>query len=86
MISPKGCHDDEQGVRLAVQEAEKSEPALVPDRPWEGNHLTYASTLYKDGRYRMWYGTAHKMWTIRRQRRAMQRVTMASTGRNRNSA
>ncbi len=42
------------GVRLSVQEAEKSEPVLVQDRPWETN-LWSATVLHEEGRYRMWY-------------------------------
>ncbi len=43
-----------QGVRLSVQQAEKSEPVLVQDRPWETNFWC-ATVLCEEGRYRMWY-------------------------------
>ena len=46
-----------EGVRLAIQEAQKSEVFLKADRPWEDPRLRLfaASILYEDGRYRMWY-------------------------------
>ena len=48
-----------RGVRLSVQQAEKSQPVLVSDRPWEGPRLAYATALYAEGRYQMWYGTSN---------------------------
>ena len=48
-----------RGVRLSVQQAEKSRPMLVIDRPWEGSRLDYANALYEEGRYRLWYGTSN---------------------------
>lgn len=45
-----------QGVRLSVQPAERSEPVLLNDQPWEGSRLGYVNVLYEEGRYRMWYG------------------------------
>ena len=49
-----------QGLKLSVQEAEKTAPILVRDRPWEETSLNYANVLYEDGRYRLWYATHAK--------------------------
>lgn len=53
--------DAPQGVRLAVQPAEKSEVLIRSDRPWEGQSLGSASVLHDGGRYRMWYGSQSGM-------------------------
>lgn len=42
------------GVHLSVQQAEKSEPIVVQDRPWETNFWC-ATVLLDKGQYRMWY-------------------------------
>lgn len=46
-----------QGVKLSVQQAQKSAPVLIPDRPWEEGTLNYTTVLYDAGRYRMWYNS-----------------------------
>ena len=46
-----------QGVKLAVQPAERSEPILLNDQPWEGSGVGGASVLYDEGCYRLWYGS-----------------------------
>ena len=44
------------GVRLSIQQAQKSAPLIVNDRPWEGAVLGGGVTVLQDGgRYRMWY-------------------------------
>ena len=47
--------DPPQGVRLRVQEADKSEPFLRRERPWEEQDLSSMVVLLDGGRYRMWY-------------------------------
>ena len=48
--------DVPEGIRIAVQPAEKSEPLVVPDRPWEKAGIGYTSgTYFKDGKYTMYY-------------------------------
>jgi hypothetical protein len=47
--------DIPEGVRLSVQPAERSEPFLKPEMPWEMGGLSHFS-IHRDGeRYRMWY-------------------------------
>ncbi|MBI3942125.1 MAG: hypothetical protein HY326_03860, partial [Chloroflexi bacterium] len=46
--------DMPQGVRLAVQPAEKSPVVIQIDQPWEGPTLGSASVLHEGGRYRIW--------------------------------
>ena len=50
---PLEC-DVPRGVELRVEQATKSEPILVADRPWE-DRLCWAQTMADDGRYRLWY-------------------------------
>ena len=45
------------GVRLAVQQAAKSERLLELDRPWEEGRPTYPTVLRHGGRYHLWYST-----------------------------
>lgn len=50
--------DVPQGIEIAVQPAQKSEPLLVPDRPWERNGIGYTSgTYFRNGKYVMHYGS-----------------------------
>jgi len=45
-----------RGIRLKTIPAGKSEPIIVPDRPWEG--VIFGPTVMRiDGLYRMWYET-----------------------------
>ena len=45
-----------RGVRLAVQQAAKSERLIELDRPWEEGRTSYPSALCHDGAYHLWYG------------------------------
>ena len=46
-----------RGVRLAVEQASKSDVFFHRERPWEENANLHINTmLYDDGRYRLWYG------------------------------
>ena len=45
------------GVRIVQEVAEKTEPWLVHDRPWEKS-VTSPTVLYDEGRYRCWYSAA----------------------------
>ena len=45
------------GVELHVEPATKSDPILVPDKPWEIGDIGWAQVLHDQGRYRMWYCT-----------------------------
>ena len=48
--------DVPQGIEIVAQPAEKSQPLIVPDRPWEQKGIGYTSgTYYKDGKYIMHY-------------------------------
>ena len=44
------------GVRLEIEEAEKSEPVFRQEKPWEKQSLSYVQLKKDSGRYRMWYG------------------------------
>ena len=44
------------GVRLAVQQAVKSERLVEFDRPWEERRPSYPCVLRHDGTYHLWYG------------------------------
>ena len=48
------------GVKIAAENASKSEPWLLPDRPWEDqiHGGTGPTVIYEKGRYRCWYATA----------------------------
>ena len=46
-----------RGVRLAVQQAARSEPLIELDRSWEQDRTTYPTALHHDGAYHLWYGT-----------------------------
>ena len=43
------------GVRVTVEPARKSQPWLVPDRPWEDPNLGWGTVIHENGRYRCWY-------------------------------
>ena len=44
------------GIEIAVQPAAKSDPVLVPDRPWERGGIGAVGSFYRqDGRYVMYY-------------------------------
>jgi hypothetical protein len=44
--------DVPEGIEIAVQPAEKSEPLILPDRPWERQGIGYTSgTYFRDGKY-----------------------------------
>ena len=45
-----------RGVRLAVQQALKSERLIEFDRPWEERRPSYPCALRHDGTYHLWYG------------------------------
>ncbi len=48
--------DVPQGIEIAVQPAEKSDPLVLPDRPWEQAGIGSTSGTYKkDGKYVMHY-------------------------------
>jgi len=48
--------DVPEGVEIAVQLAEKSDPLVVPDRAWEKKGIGYTSgTSFREGRYTMHY-------------------------------
>jgi hypothetical protein len=48
--------DVPEGIEIAVQPAEKSDPLVLPDRPWEQAGIGYTSGTYKkDGKYVMHY-------------------------------
>ena len=48
--------DVPEGIEIAVQPAEKSDPLIVVDRPWEQKGIGYTSgTYFKDGKYTMHY-------------------------------
>ncbi len=48
--------DVPEGIEIAVQPAEKSEPLILPDRPWEKQGIGYTSgTYFTDGKYTMHY-------------------------------
>jgi hypothetical protein len=42
------------GVRIVPERAERSQPWLVADRPWEAG-VQWATVLHDEGRYRCWY-------------------------------
>lgn len=43
------------GIRIEQEVAEKSEPWLLADRPWEKS-VNSASVLFDEGKFRCWYG------------------------------
>lgn len=47
--------DVPQGVEIQVQSAEKSDPILVPELPWEDDGIAYVHTYLKDEKYQMQY-------------------------------
>jgi len=50
--------DSPQGIEIDVQQAEKSEPILVPDRPWEGGGVASVNGIFqRNDRYEMYYST-----------------------------
>lgn len=42
------------GIRITAEKAEKSEPCLHADRPWEGQ-INGPTIIHEEGRYRCWY-------------------------------
>lgn len=50
--------DSPRGIEIDVQQAEKSEPILVPDRPWEGGGVASVNGIFqRNDRYEMYYST-----------------------------
>ena len=48
--------DVPQGIEIAIEPAEKSEPLIVPNKPWESKGIGYTSGTYvRDGKYVMYY-------------------------------
>ncbi len=47
--------DIPRGVELRAEPATRSEPVLVPERPWEAGGLSSAQVMFDAGLYRMWY-------------------------------
>src|SRR2546422_10925679 len=48
--------DVPEGIEIAIQPAEKSEPLILPDRPWEKQGIGYTSgTYFRDGKYTLHY-------------------------------
>ena len=50
--------DSPSGIEIEVQQAEKSDPILEPDRPWEeGGIASVKGITRRNGRYEMYYST-----------------------------
>ena len=49
-----GGQDIPTGIRLKALPAQKSEPFISPDSPWEGV-IGAPTVIYHDGCYRLWY-------------------------------
>jgi hypothetical protein len=49
-----GGQDIPTGIRLKALPAQKSEPFISPDSPWEGV-IGAPTVIYQDGCYRLWY-------------------------------
>ncbi|MDP6115485.1 MAG: hypothetical protein QF437_07880 [Planctomycetota bacterium] len=47
--------DVPRGIELRVEQATKSEPVLVANKPWEDGSLGWSQVIEDEGRYRMWY-------------------------------
>ncbi|MSU70616.1 MAG: hypothetical protein EXS39_07570 [Opitutaceae bacterium] len=45
------------GVKLRAEVAKKSEPWLIPDKPWEAGGVGLQRVIYDDGLYRVWYSS-----------------------------
>ena len=43
------------GVRIAMEKAQKTEPWLDADRPWERGLGAFTTVIDEDGKYRCWY-------------------------------
>ena len=43
------------GIRLAVQQAECSDPVMVRQKRWEAGNIHYPSLIKEGDRYRLWY-------------------------------
>lgn len=46
------------GIRITPEPADRTEPWLSADRPWEGRVSGYLTVNHEDGRYRCWYRIA----------------------------
>lgn len=44
-----------RGVKVRAEVATKSEPWLVPEKPWEVGELAIQAVIHDGGRYRAWY-------------------------------
>lgn len=56
------------GVKIRAEVATKSEPWMIPDKPWEAGGMTVVKVIHYDGLYRVWYmatgqGTPEK-WKV----------------------
>ena len=50
--------DVPEGIEIAVQPAQKSDPLVLPDRPWEKQGIGYTSgTYFRNGKYVMHYSS-----------------------------
>ena len=50
--------DSPRGIEIDVQQAQKSDPILVPDRPWEeGGIASVKGIVRRNDRYEMYYST-----------------------------
>ena len=45
------------GVKITIEKAQKSEPWLMPEHPWE-QVLNFPTVIQEEGRYRCWYGAS----------------------------
>ncbi|MSU70618.1 MAG: hypothetical protein EXS39_07580 [Opitutaceae bacterium] len=48
------------GVKLRAEVAKKSEPWLLPDKPWETGSMTLYGVIHEGGLYRVWYHASAK--------------------------
>lgn len=48
------------GVKLRAEVATKSEPWMIPDRPWETGGMSLVKVVHYDGLYRVWYMASAK--------------------------
>ena len=46
------------GVKLRAEVSTKSDPWLLPDKPWETGSMTLNHVIFHDGLYRVWYGAS----------------------------
>jgi len=47
--------DVPKGIRIVVQKAQKSEPFLTRNKPWEHMLYCYSTVIYTEACYRLWY-------------------------------